>query len=146
MRVMMFLRATPNTEAGVMPTREQITGMSALMEEMAQAGILLAGEGLKPSSNGKRISFANGKVTSVTDGPFAETKELVAGYALIQVDSLEQALEWAERFAAVEGTGETELRPLYEASDFPDDLFPPEEQAREQALRDELQAKYLQQA
>jgi hypothetical protein len=145
MRFMMLVKANKDSEAGVLPSKEVLVGMGNLMQDMANAGVLLAGEGLQPSSKGKRLKFSGGKVTSVTDGPFAESKELIAGFCMIQVDSWAEALRWSERFASVAGEGESEIRPLFEVSDFPPDIFPPEEAAREQALRDELQAKTLRQ-
>jgi hypothetical protein len=128
-------------EAGVLPTREHLAAMGKLMEDMAKAGVLLAADGLHPSSKGKRLKFSGGKITSVTDGPFTETKELIAGFCIIQAPSWDDVMEWGRRFAAVEGDGETELRPMFEASDFPEDIFPAEDAAREQELRDELQRK-----
>jgi hypothetical protein len=143
MRCMMFIRATKQTEAGIFPpdSKRLFAEMGQLMEDMAKAGVLLGGEGLQPSSKGKRLKFSGGKITSVTDGPFTETKELIAGYCLIDVKSWDEAMEWARRFAKVERDGETEIRPLYEASDFPAEIFSPEAAAREQDLRDELQRK-----
>ena len=141
MRFMMLLKANEDSEAGVLPSKEVVTGMGDLMEDMAKAGVLLAGEGLQPSSKGKRLKFVGGKVTSVTDGPFAESKELIAGFCTIEVDTWAEVLQWSERFAQVAGEGESEIRPLYEVSDFPSEILPPEEAAREQALRDELQHK-----
>ena len=141
MRFMMMLKGTAKTESGGTPDREVMIGMGRLMEDMAKAGVLVAADGLRPSSEGKRLQFRGGKITSVIDGPFAETKELVAGFCMIDVKSWNEALEWTRRFAAVEGNGETELRPLYEVTDFPPEVFPPEEVAREQALRDELNRK-----
>jgi hypothetical protein len=141
MRFMMLLKADKDTEAGVLPTKELLLGMGNLMEDMAKAGVLISGEGLKPSSEGKRLSMAGGKVTKVTDGPFAETKELIAGFCLLQVDSWDDALKWCDRFAAVAGHGESEVRPLFEVTDFPADIFPPEAAAREEELRQELLKK-----
>jgi hypothetical protein len=108
---------------------------------MAKAGVLRAAEGLQPSPKGKRIKFSGGKIIAVRDGPFVESKELVGGFCMIDVKSWDEALEWSRRFAKVEGEGETELRLLYEASDFPPEVFSPADAAREQALRDELQRK-----
>ena len=138
MRFMLIVKATEDTEAGVPPTREQLQGMGELMEDMAKAGILLGGDGLKPSSYGKRLSISDGKVVRVTDGPFTETKELIAGFALVQVDSYEDLAPWMERFAAAQGDGECEVRPLYEASDFIGENFTAEDAAREDALRRQL--------
>jgi hypothetical protein len=141
MRFMMMLKGTAKTEAGGTPDRDVMIRMGRLMEDMARAGVLLAADGLKPSSEGKRLRFRGGKITSMIDGPFTETKELVAGFCMIETASWDEALEWARRFAAVEGDGETEIRPLYEVTDFPPEVFPPEEVARELALRDELNRK-----
>ena len=106
---------------------------------LVKAGVLLAGEGLQASSKGARIRFDADKRT-VTDGPFAETKELIAGFWLIQVTSKEEAIEWVSR-APFDGGTEIEIRQVFEASDFPAEILPPEDAAREQALRDELQGK-----
>src|SRR5690349_4907289 len=135
MRLMMLLRATPLTESGAPPDEKTLTGMAMLMEDMAKAGILLGGDGLKPSSEGKRIRFENGKVTHVVDGPFAETKELIAGFAIIRVDSWDAAMPWIERFAEVEGSGESEIRPMFDADDFGDE-FTPEARAAEDRSRE----------
>jgi hypothetical protein len=138
MRYMLMIKASEDTEAGVPPTPEQLQAMGALMEDMAKAGVLLGGDGLQPSSKGKRMKISGGKVVSVTDGPFAETKELVAGYAVLQVASYEELMEWNERFAAIQGEGECEIRPLYESSDFITEGFTAEDAAREEALRRQL--------
>ena len=141
MRFMMLLKADKNTEAGVMPSEDVLIAMGKYNEELIKAGVLLAGEGLQPSSKGARVRFANGK-TTVVDGPFTETKELIADYWMIQVKSKEEAIEWARRVpfdpkgasATTGGTGEIELRQLFEMSDFTD-LYPSEE--AQQALRSE---------
>jgi hypothetical protein len=138
---MMLLKADKKTEAGTLPTREHLAEMGKLVEDMAKAGVLLAADGLHPSAQGKRIAYADGKITSVTDGPFTETKELIAGFCMIQAESWEEVMDWIRRFAAIQGTGECELRPLFEPSDFPEEVFPAEDAAREQALREELQRK-----
>ena len=138
MRVMGLLKATKDTEAGVMPTLEEMQKMGAFMEEVTKAGVLLATDGLKPSAEGKRLSLSSGK-TTVTDGPFSETKELIAGWALFEVKSMDEAVEWTKRFLAVLGEGECELRPIYEASDFPTDVFPPELASREEAMRADME-------
>jgi hypothetical protein len=123
-RYMLLLKADKNTEAGMPPNEKLLAEMGGLVEEMAKAGALLAGEGLQPSSKGARVRFAGGK-TTVTDGPFTEAKELVAGYAVVQVASKAEAVEWARRMLAihVEGTGidhgQTEIRQLFELEDFP---------------------------
>jgi hypothetical protein len=120
MRFMMMVRANNNTEAGVMPDEKLIAAMGKYNEEMAKAGVLLDLAGLQPSTRGARIRFSGGKPT-VIDGPFAETKELIAGYWLIQVKSKEEAIEWAKRCPAPHGEateGEIELRQLFELDDF----------------------------
>jgi hypothetical protein len=119
MRFMILRKADPNTEAGALPNQELLAAMGQYMEGMARAGILLAGEGLQPTSEGVRVKFSRGKPT-VTDGPFAEAKELVAGWCLIQVDSMEEAIEWVKRWPNIDGDGgvELEIRRLYEADDF----------------------------
>ncbi|WP_020656980.1 YciI family protein [Massilia niastensis] len=121
MRFMIIVKATPSTEAGVMPGDALVAAMADYHQELARAGVLLDANGLQPSSRGWRIRHEGGR-RSVIDGPFAETKELIAGYTLIQVRSREEALEWARRFPAPHGEGvdaEIEVRPLYELDDFP---------------------------
>ncbi|MHB8576486.1 MAG: YciI family protein [Dehalococcoidia bacterium] len=140
MRYMMLLRADADSEAGVPPRAEVLAGVGKLMEDMASAGVLLAGEGLQPSSKGVRVTYSGGERT-VIDGPFTESKELIAGFVIIDVPTITQALQWADRFARVSGDCTSEIRPLFEASDFSPETFPPEAAAREQALRDELQRK-----
>ena len=115
MRVMVMVKATPGSERGDMPTEELFREMGEFNEALAKAGILLAGEGLKPSSQGARVRFS-GRDRTVTDGPFAETKELVAGFWLIQVRSKEEAIEWARRVPFVDG--EVEVRQVFELDDF----------------------------
>src|SRR6202521_4492183 len=139
MKVMVFVKANKDSEAGVMPSREILTAMGKYNEELVKAGVMLAGEGLHPTSKAKRVKFSGGKHT-VTDGPFTETKELIAGFWLWQVRSMEEAVEWLKR-SPFDGGAEVEIRQVYEVSDFPADVFPPEDAAREQALRDELQKK-----
>ncbi|MCW5982792.1 MAG: YciI family protein [Bryobacteraceae bacterium] len=142
MRFMMIVRATEDSEAGVLPSRELVAAMGKFNEEMAQAGVLLAGDGLQPSSKGARVRFSGGK-RMVIDGPFPETKELIAGYWIIQVKSKEEAIEWALRCPNPHDgkDGEIELRQVFEVSDFPPDILPPEEAAREEALFRELAAR-----
>lgn len=135
---MLMVKATEESEAGVMPPAEQLHAMGKLMEDMADAGILLGGEGLQPSSQGKRVKIAGGKVVAVTDGPFTEAKELIGGYALVEVASWEDLQPWMERFAAAIGEGESEIRPLSEAEDFVSEGFTAEDAAREEALRRRL--------
>ena len=138
MRFMIIRKADKDTEASVMPSEQLLTAMGNYMEEMVKAGILLAGDGLHPSSRGSRIRFSNGKPT-VTDGPFAETKELIAGYTLIQAKSYEEALEWARRWPALDANGsvELELRQVFEADDFGEE-FTPELREREERMRREI--------
>ena len=126
MRFMIIRKADADTEARKMPSHELAAAMMAYNEEMARAGILLGGDGLRPTADGFRIKFADGKPT-VIDGPFAEAKELVAGYTLIQVDSREEALEWVRRWPAEDADGQAylEVRQLYEVEDF-GDVFSPE--------------------
>ena len=124
MRFMMLLKADKTTEAGVLPTAKDLEVMGKYNEELVKAGVLLDGAGLHPSSNGARVTFENGR-PQVTDGPFAETKELIAGYWMIQVKSKEEAIEWAKRvpFDCLPGNGrapEIELRQMFEITDFPD--------------------------
>jgi hypothetical protein len=142
MRFMAIVRATRDSEAGAPPSKELLAAMGKFNEEMMGAGVLLAGEGLHPSSKGARVRFSKGKRT-VIDGPFAETKELIAGFWLLQVRSKEEAIEWIKRSPAPfeDQDSEIEIRQVYEASDFPPEVFPPEDAAREQAMRDELQRK-----
>ena len=138
MRFLLMVKATEESEAGVPPSPELLAAMGQLMADMAKAGILLGGAGLQPSSQGKRIKIAGGKVASVTDGPFAETKELIAGYALVQVNSWEDLQPWTERFAAAQGDGEAEIRPLFEADDFISERSSEEDAAREEAIGRQL--------
>ncbi len=139
MRFMLLVKADKNSEAGVLPGKELFAAMGKFNEEMAKAGVMLAAEGLHPTSKGARVTYTRGKRT-VTDGPFPGAKDLMAGFWLIQVKSKQEAIDWASRAPFGEGA-EVEIRQVFEASDFPPDLFPPEDAAREQALRDELQRK-----
>ena len=136
MRFMMIVKANPESEAGVMPPMELVNAMGKFNEEMAKAGVLLAAEGLRPSSKGARVAFSPGKAPTVMDGPFAETRELIAGFWMIQVKSKEEAISWAMRSPAPHGphvaTG-IEIRQVFEASDFGAAV-----EANEQALRDEI--------
>jgi hypothetical protein len=136
MRFMIIRKADEETEAGVMPSTELIEAMTTYNEELVNAGVMLAGEGLQPSSKGAKIKFSGGKPT-IIDGPFSETKELIAGYTMIQVRSREEALEWVKRWPAMDGHGnvELELRQVFEAEDFGDE-FTPEQRAAEERLRE----------
>jgi hypothetical protein len=116
-RFLIMHKSNEENEAGVPPSKELIEGMGKLMEESSRAGVLLAAEGVHPSSRGARLSFSGGKRT-VTDGPFAEAKELIAGFAIVQVESKDEAIEWATRFAEVHGDVEIEVRQVIEISDF----------------------------
>jgi hypothetical protein len=137
MRVMVLVKATKDSEAGLMPTRELFEAMGKYNEELAKAGILLAGEGLKPSSQGKRIAF-DGPGRTVIDGPFAETRELVAGYWLWEVKDLAEAVEWGKRCPnPMPGPSEIEIRPVYELADF-GDAVPPEVVEQENRLRAQM--------
>ena len=140
MKVMVLVKATPETEAGVMPTQAEIAAMGAFNEELVKAGIMLAGDGLKPTSHAARVRFA-AEGRSVIDGPFAETRELVAGFWLWQVRSLEEAVEWLKRAPFTPSNGsavEVEIRPFFEAEDF-GAAFTPELQAQEQRLREQIE-------
>ncbi|AKQ69012.1 PhnB protein [Myxococcus hansupus] len=138
MKVMVLVKATKNSEAGVMPDEKMFAAMGKFNEELVKAGVILDGDGLKPSSAGKRVRFSNG-TKRVIDGPFAETKELVAGYWIWQVKSMEEALEWARRCPDPMPGEESdlEIRPFYELEDFGAE-FTPELRAREEKLRAEL--------
>lgn len=134
MRFMVMVKATAESEAGIMPNEELLTAMGKYNEELVNAGIMLAGEGLQPSSKGARIRFL-GNDRTVMDGPFAETKELVAGFWLIQVKSLDEAIEWIKRCPnPMEGESEIEIRQVFEAEDF-GEAFTPELQEQEERLR-----------
>jgi len=139
MRFMMLVKASKESEAGMLPSRELIAAMGQFNEEMVKAGVMIAGEGLQASSKGARITYSGSK-RSVTDGPFAETKELLAGFWMIDVKSKADAIAWASRVPFTDGEV-VEVRQVFEASDFPSDVMPPEEAAREERLRDELQRK-----
>ncbi|MCB0322978.1 MAG: YciI family protein [Bdellovibrionales bacterium] len=136
MKVMVFVKATESSEAGVITSTELFTAMMAFNEELARAGILLAGEGLKPTREAVRVKFS-GAERSVQDGPFAETKELVAGYWLWEVDSMEHAIEWVKRCPnPMPEESEIEIRPLYQMEDF-GDVIPAEVIEQEARLRAE---------
>jgi hypothetical protein len=140
MRVMVIVKATKDSEAGVMPTKELLGAMMNYNEELVKAGIMLAGDGLKPSSKGKRVRFSGSKRT-VIDGPFAETKELVAGYWIWQVRSMEEAVEWVKRCPnPMPGDSELEIRPFFEAADFGEN-FTPEAREQEERLRNEIASR-----
>jgi hypothetical protein len=137
MRVLVAVKATKESEAGQMPSEELLRQMGQFNEELVKAGIMLAGEGLHPSSKGKRVRF-KGERRSVIDGPFAETKELVAGFWIWQVRSIEEAVEWVKRCPnPMEGESEIEIRPIFEAEDFGAE-YTPELRERDERLRAEI--------
>lgn len=142
MRVMVIVKASKNSEAGVMPSQRLLAEMGRFNEELVGAGIMVAGEGLHPSSKGKRVRFSGGNRT-VIDGPFAETKELVAGYWIWQVSSMEEALDWVRRCPdPMPGEeAEIEIRPLFEADDFGEE-FTPELREQEERLRAEIERQH----
>jgi hypothetical protein len=138
MRFMLIVKASKESEAGVMPSTELVNAMGKFNEEMAKAGVLLAGDGLTASSKGARVKFSPGGKTTVIDGPFAETKELIAGFWIIQVNSKEEAIEWARRSPPPHPGQECEIeiRKLFESAD-----FGPEVEANEKALREEIEKR-----
>ncbi|KVK82926.1 dehydrogenase [Burkholderia ubonensis] len=139
MRVMVIVKATNESEAGEMPDTELLAAMGRYNEELVKAGVMLAGEGLHPSSRGKRVRFS-GPGRSVIDGPFAETKELIAGFWMWQVKSMDEAVEWVKRCPnPMTGDSEIEIRPVFEAEDFGAE-FTPELQEQEARLRAEIEA------
>ena len=140
MRVMVMVKATKESEAGKMPSTDLMAAMGRFNEELVKAGVMLAGEGLHPSARGKRVRFS-GKDRMVVDGPFTETKELVAGYWLWQVGSMEEAVEWVKRCPnPMESDSEIEIRPVFEMEDFGEALTP-ELREQEDRLRAEVEAK-----
>ena len=140
MRFMIIVKATKDSEAGVMPSEQLLTEMGKYNEELVNAGVMLAGEGLQPSSKGARVKFS-GSTRTVTDGPFAETKELIAGYWLWQVKSKEEAIEWVKRCPnPMPGESEIEIRQVFEAEDFGAE-FTPELREQEERLRAQMDKK-----
>ena len=139
MRVMVIVKANKESEAGVLPSTEILQKMGKFNEELVKAGVMLAGEGLQASSKGKRVKF-DGEKRTVTDGPFAETKELIAGFWLWQVRSMDEAVEWLRR-APFDGGTEVEIRRVFEAEDFGSNATP-EILEREKRLREKASAKY----
>ena len=140
MRVMVLVKATADSEAGVLPSEELLTEMMAFNEELVKAGVMLGGEGLHPSSKGARVAFS-GSDRKVIDGPFAETKELIAGYWLLQVKSLDEAIEWVKRVPNPTGEeGTIEIRPVFEPDDFGDNLTP-EVREQERRLREQTEGQ-----
>ena len=141
MRVMVIVKASPESEAGVLPSEEMLAAMGAFNEQLVNAGVMLAGEGLKDSSQGKRIRFS-GAGREVIDGPFAETKELIAGFWLWEVKSMEEAVEWARRCPnPMEGESELEIRPVFENEDFGEN-FTPELRDQEDRLRARIEEQH----
>ena len=138
MRVMVIVKASRESEAGQMPSEKLLTEMGKFNEELAKAGVMQAGDGLHPSSKGKRVRFSGANRT-VIDGPFAETKELIAGFWLWQVKSMEEAVEWLKR-APFDGGTEVEIRPLFDADDFGKELTP-ELRAQQDRLRAQIGEK-----
>ena len=136
MRVMVIVKANDESEAGVMPDEKILTDMGKFNEELVKAGVMLAGEGLHPTSKGKRVKFDGAKRT-IIDGPFAETKELIAGFWLWQVKSMDDAIEWLKR-APFDGGTEIEVRPVFEAEDFGEE-FTPELREQEERLRAQIE-------
>ncbi len=138
MKFMVMVKATKDSEAGVMPSEQLLTAMGTFNEELVKAGVMLAGEGLHPSSKGVRVKFS-GASRTVIDGPFADTKELVAGFWIWQVKSLAEAIEWVKRCPMVDGS-EVEIRKTFEAEDFGEALTP-ELREQEERLRQQVAAK-----
>jgi hypothetical protein len=138
MRVMVFVKASQESEAGQMPSEKILSDMGKFNEQLVNAGVMLAGEGLHPSSKGKRVRFAGANRT-VIDGPFAETKELIAGFWLWKVNSMDEAVDWLKR-APFDGGAEIEIRPVFEAEDFGKE-FTPELRAQEERLRARIESK-----
>ncbi|MGY1662800.1 YciI family protein [Geodermatophilus sp. SYSU D00705] len=132
MRYMVIVKASEDSERGAMPTEQELAEMGAYNEELAKAGVMLAGEGLHPSSRGFRVRYAQDGRTTVVDGPFAETKELVAGYWILQVSSLEEVLEWVKRIPFRDG--EVEVRQVFEADEF-GEAYTPELREQEDRIR-----------
>jgi hypothetical protein len=140
MRFMILIKASTESEAGILPSERLLTEMGHFNEELVKAGVMLAGEGLQPSSKGARVKFAGGKRT-VVDGPFAETKELIAGFWLWQVKSMDEAIEWVKRIPNPTGDdGEVEIRQVFEADDFGPELSP-ELRKQEERLRSQMAAR-----
>ena len=138
MRCLVIVKANKDSEAGVMPNQKILEDMGKFNEELAKAGVMLAAEGLHPSSKGKRVKFSGGKAT-ITDGPFAETKELIAGFWLWQVRSMDEAIEWLKR-SPFDGGAEVEIRPVFEAEDFGAE-FTPELRQQEERIRQQIEKK-----
>lgn len=138
MRVMVIVKASKESEAGVLPNTRILTEMGKYNEQLLKAGVMLAGDGLQPTSKGKRVKFS-GETRTVIDGPFAETRELIAGYWIWRVRSMDEAVEWLKR-APFDGGTEIEIRPVYEAVDFGEN-FTPELREQEQRLAEQISRK-----
>jgi hypothetical protein len=138
MRVMVIVKANKESEAGVLPDTKILTDMGKYNEQLVKAGVMLAADGLQPTSKGKRVKFS-GETRTVIDGPFTETKELIAGYWIWQVRSMDEALEWLKR-APFDGGTEIEIRPVYEAGDFGEN-FTPELREQEERLAEQIRRK-----
>jgi hypothetical protein len=139
MRFMMIVKASKESEAGVLPSKELVAAMGKFNEEMIKTGVLLSGEGLHPSSKGARVAYSGQKRT-VTEGPFSQTGELIAGFWVINVKSRQEAMEWVSRVPFTNGEV-VEVRQIFETSDFPPEILPPDAAAREQAWRDAQERK-----
>jgi hypothetical protein len=139
MRFMVIVKATEDTEKGVLPTQQELAEMSAFNEELVKAGVMLAGEGLHPSSKGARVRFDSSGTTTVVDGPFAETKELIAGFWILEVSSREEVLEWVKK--APFRSGEVEVRQVFSAEDF-GDAMTPELREQEESQRARASAQH----
>jgi hypothetical protein len=139
MRFMVIVKANEDTEKGVLPTKEELTEMGAFNEELVKAGVMLAGEGLHPSSKGVRLQYDSTGASTVVDGPFAETKELIAGFWILEVSSREEVLEWMKK-APLRG-GEVEVRQVFAAEDF-GDAYTPELRAQEDSQRERVTAQH----
>src|SRR5262249_17884563 len=140
MRILGMLKADAESEAGTPPSKEMIERMGVFIGEVMQAGGLLGPAGLPPSSKGERGELQDGKMT-VTEGPFTESKELIASYALFQVNSMDEAVMWTKRFLECLGEGQCELRPIFEPTDFSSDLISPDQIAREETWRKDMDQK-----
>lgn len=144
MRILGMLKADAASEAGAPPNPELMERMGVFIGEVMQAGVLLATDGLHPSAKGKRVKLDKGKMT-VIDGPFTESKELVASYALFEVKDMDEAVMWTKRFLECLGEGQCELRPIFDPTDFAPDVVSPEDVAREQAWRKDMDQKLAKQ-
>jgi len=138
MRFLGLMKADAESEAGALPAPDLMVRMGEFMEEVAKAGVLLSSDGLMPSRFGKRVKLEDGGRLSVINGPFTESKELVASYALFETKTIEEAVEWTTRFLKVLGRGECEIRPILDFADLPAEFIPPEAAEKEQVWREEM--------